>query len=158
VNIWNTRLIRRKWYDWPEEILKIMRPYKWLQMLENFLRMPLRILQMLANAFANACERTYTWNDYTTHAWRIAYKHLSNVSLCHLLASHRRILCEYYVCLRMPLLRKQWEYDIRQEFRNMFLNYVLFVTPHKWPRMLTNTYECLAITLRWLRIGGELHL
>jgi hypothetical protein len=24
-------------------------------------------------------------------------------------------------------------------------------------RMLTNTYECLAITLRSLRIGGELH-
>jgi hypothetical protein len=118
-----------------------MRPYKWLRMLANFLRMP---LQMLANALSNACERLtnetttqrmcgelhinllpmfnfvtyspataeesceclwtpYTWNDYTTHAWRIAYKHLSNVSLCHLLASHHRILCECSECLRMPL-------------------------------------------------------
>ena len=37
---------------------------------------------------------------------------------------------------------------------------ILFATPHERPRMLTNTYECLAITLwslRSLRIGVELH-
>ena len=34
---------------------------------------------------------------------------------------------------------------------------IIFASPHERPRMLTNTYECLAITLRSLRIGGELH-
>ena len=37
---------------------------------------------------------------------------------------------------------------------------IIFATPHERPRMLTNTYdyyECLAITLRSLQIGGELH-
>jgi hypothetical protein len=137
-------------------------------------------LANLANACKCLCEclwTPYKWNDYTSHAWRIAYKHFSNVSLCHLLASHAppnplrmlRMLttlvnvceCPCESCERLRLLtkilRKQWEYDIRQEFRNMFLNYVLFATPHKWPRMLTNTYECLTFTLRSLRIGVKLH-
>ena len=37
---------------------------------------------------------------------------------------------------------------------------IIFATPHERPRMLTNTcdyYECLAINLRSLLIGGELH-
>ena len=44
--------------------------------------------------------------------------------------------------------------NIPLNYRNMFL---IFATQRERPRMLTNTYGCLAISLRSLRIGGELH-
>jgi hypothetical protein len=176
MRIWNSRQIRRKWYDCPGAILKIMRPYKWLQMLANVLQMPLRILQMLANAFSNACERLT--NETTTQRMR-GELHINTFQcftlslfsqpppdplrmlrmLMNALANACECSCESCERLRLltNMLQKQWEYDTRQEFRNIFLNYVLFATPLKWQRMLTNTYECLAITLRSLRVGGELH-
>ena len=35
--------------------------------------------------------------------------------------------------------------------------FLIFVTPQKSRRMPTKSYQYLAITLRWLRIGGEWH-
>ena len=57
---------------------------------------------------------------------------------------------DHYKCLAinkniLRCLRKQKEYAFLANFRNRFL---IFATPHEIPRMLTNIYECLAITLR----------
>ena len=57
---------------------------------------------------------------------------------------------DHYKCLAinkniLRCLRKQKEYAFLANFRNWFL---IFATPHEIPRMLTNIYECLAITLR----------
>ena len=62
--------------------------------------------------------------------------------------------------LRMVTNMSEWlqiccEYAFLTNFRSMFL---IFVTPQNRVRMLTKAYECLAITLRSLRIVGELHL
>ena len=62
-----------------------------------------------------------------------------------------RIYCDAYENVAKTI---RISYAFIANFRNMF---VIFATPHERPRMLTNTYECLAITLRPLRIGGELH-
>jgi hypothetical protein len=83
MKIWNSRQIRRKWYDWPGEILKKIRPNGYESLRISYecpcescdclrmplriicecyecLRMPLWILRMLANALRikrlhNAC-------------------------------------------------------------------------------------------------------
>ena len=55
VQIWYSRQIRQKSYDWPGELLKQMRPYKCLRMLANFLRILanfIRSLRLLNNQFA----------------------------------------------------------------------------------------------------------
>jgi hypothetical protein len=187
MNIWNSRQIRRKLYDWPGEIVNKIRPYKWFRMLVNVLRMPRQFYECL--------RMPYERNKCTTHAWRIAYKLLDNSTnhgrvsqitwtcsqhmvtwaprnckfslnmvnspwcshtvanmvangLTHILRS-LQMPCHHYTCLAIntngfrlltKMLRKQCEFAIRQEFRNMFLNIVLFATTHEWLRMLTNTY------------------
>ena len=45
-------------------------------------------------------------------------------------------------------------YVFLTNFRSMFL---IFVIPQNRARMLTKAYECLAIMLQSLRIGGQLH-
>ena len=42
-----SRLIRQKWYDCPGELLEKVRPFKWLRMLPNFLRIPANFLRSL---------------------------------------------------------------------------------------------------------------
>ena len=158
-----------------------------LRILANFLRSlrlfnnqftefsmnPLRMLSILTNAlaiFANVCERltnetntilnsrfalfvmdSQAFETFCLHfVWMNANKSL-------------RMSYDHYICLAInknilrlltKMLRKQYEYAFVANFRNMFL---IFATPHERPRILTNTYECLAITLWSLRIGGELH-
>jgi hypothetical protein len=73
MTIWNSRQIRRKWYDWPGEILNKIRPYKWLRMLANVLRMPLRMLRMVTIALR--MKRLHNAN-----VWQTAYTHLDNVT------------------------------------------------------------------------------
>jgi hypothetical protein len=68
------------WLTWRNT--EKMRHYTWLRMLANVIRMPLRILRMPLRCLrCLRCLHTpYEWNDYTTHAWRIAYKRLDNVT------------------------------------------------------------------------------
>ena len=85
VNKLYSRQIRQWWYDWPGELLKQVRPYKWLRLLANFLQSlrllnnqfaeflvnPLLMLRILTNSlanFANAYERLT--NETTTQRMR----------------------------------------------------------------------------------------
>jgi hypothetical protein len=133
------------------------------------LRMPLRILvnALQIKRLHNACMANCIYTPFQcftlspiSQPLPIALRMLRMLTnALATLANACKCPCESCERLRLlkKMLQKQWEYDIRQEFRNMFLNYFLFATLHKWQRMLTNTYKCLAITLRSLRIGGELH-
>ena len=119
-------------------IIENVRPFKWLRMLPNFLRIPANFLRSLRSVCRISCEsfanvkNTYECLTITTNA-------LPSI----------RISCDAYEHF-MKLIR----ICFLANFRNMFL---IFATPHERPRMLTNSYECLAITLRSLQIDGELH-
>jgi hypothetical protein len=118
IQIWNLRQIRRKWYDWPGEILKnwgLTNSYKCLQI---YYECPCKC--------PCECLRTpYEWNDYTTHAWRIAYTPIANVSLCHLFAIYRRV--------NFFFTSSSW-------IRKSNFKFV-----KKSRRMLANPYKCLTI-------------
>ena len=120
----------------PRRITEKVRPFKWLQMHPNFLRIPANFLRSLRSvcripreSFANV-KTTYECLTITTNA-------LPSI----------RIYCDAYE-------NNKNKYAFLTNFRNRFL---IFATPHERPRMLTKIYECLAITLRSLRIDGELH-
>ena len=126
----------------PRRITEKVRPFKWLRMLPNFFRIPANFLRIPANFLRSvrsvcriACE--YFANVNTT------YEYLTITT--NALPSIKNIL---------RCLRKQYEYAFLANFRNRLL---IFATPHERPRMITNIYECLVITLRSLRIDGELH-
>ena len=118
----------------PRRITEKVRPFKWLRILPNFLRIPANFLRSLVcriscESFA-IVKTSYECLTITTNAlpsiriYRDAYENNKN------------------------------NYAFLATFRNRFL---IFATPHERPRMPTNIYECLAITLRSLRIDGELH-
>ncbi len=152
----------------------------------EFLANPLRMLRMLTNALANlanACERLT--NETTTQRMRELHNPLpmfrfvtyspaaaESTSSSHLIrkfsytnaSKSLQMSYDHYKCLAInknglrlltKMLRKQWEYAFLANFRSMFL---IFATPmNDRECSLTNTYECLAITLWSLRIGDELH-
>ena len=101
-------------------------------MLPNFLRIPANFLRSLRSVCRISCESfanvktTYECLTITTSA-------LSSI----------RMYCDAYEN------NKNNVYAFLANCRNQFL---IFATPHERPRMLTNIYECLAITLRSLRI------
>ena len=119
----------------PRRITEKVRPFKWLRMLPNFLRIPANFLRSLRSICRISCESfanvktTYECLTITTNA-------LPSI----------RIYCDTY--------ENNKNNAFLANFRDRFL---IFATPHERPRMLTNIYECLAITLRSLRIDGELH-
>ena len=120
----------------PRRLTEKVRPFEWLRMLPNFLRIPANFLRSLRSVCRISCESfanvktTYECLTITTNA-------LPSI----------RIYCDAYE-------NNKNRYAFLANLRNRFL---IFATPHERPRMLTNIYECLAITLRSLRIHGELH-
>jgi hypothetical protein len=98
MNIWNSRQIRRKCYDWPWEILirtqwGLTKDY---ELLRFFYECPGESCECPCE-----CLRThYEWIDYTTIAWRLHINPLPMLNYFTLTLIHQPPPCE---CLRMPL-------------------------------------------------------
>ena len=119
----------------PRIIIEKVRPFKWLRMLPNFLRIPANFLRSLRSVCRISCE-SFANVKTTYECITIATTALPSI----------RTYCNAY--------ENNKNNAFPPNFRNWFL---IFATPHERPQMLTNIYECLAITLRSLRIDGELH-
>jgi hypothetical protein len=98
LRIWKFE-IRAKFAKFPKK----MRPYKWLQMLANCLRMSLRIRQMLPNVLTSVCE--CLTNETTTQLKHAElHIHLMPLLNCFTLSLIRQTPpCESCECLRMTL-------------------------------------------------------
>ena len=97
----------------------------------NFLRSLRSVCRIYCESFANV-KNTYECLTITTNA-------LPSI----------RIYCDAYE------YNKNIIYAFLANFRNMFL---IFATPHERPRMLTNTYECLAIICDHYELMGKIIL
>ena len=148
----------KKLYDWPGNLLKQVRPYKWLLMLANFLRIianvlrslrllnnqfadffmnTLRLFRIFTNAHANACERLNIRMKRLHNA--CAAKHLANVSLCHF--------------IRQAILNNRFALFVMdsQAFATFCLH-CIWMNASKSLRMSYDHYTCLAINKNILRL------
>ena len=112
----------------PRRITEKVRPFKWLRMLPNFLRIPANFLRSLRSVCRISCE---------------SFANVKTIYECLTITTNAlpsmRIYCDAYDnnknCIRKP---------IRHAFATGETR-ITFETPQKRPRMLTNSYECLAI-------------